>query len=130
MEKCIVRRITNLQTKLDPIKGKYFQTFIAGGLRLTTGNHYVEDQLGVVIPAGARVPNSILREMWLENKLAGAHRNKVRTKKMFGHLSEGIFYGQTWTNADGVTEKSSQWNDNWKEGDDVTAELGVTFPDV
>jgi hypothetical protein len=126
---CIVYPIRNLKTFFDEAKGKWFQTFDAGPFKLVTGKHYEEGQLGVVIPAGAIVPDDIAKEMWLYGKLAGKKRKRVAPKMMFGHRSEAIFYAATWTDDNGVLQHSSKWQFHWKEGDDVTACLGVTFND-
>ena len=128
-KRCIVRRVENLAVRINPMNGREYNTFIAGGYRLVTGNHYAEGQLGVIIPAGAIVPDNILEEMWLKDKLSGAKRNKVKVKTMCGYISEGIFYGRTWMDDQGVIRKSLLWKDTWLEGDDVTTQLGITFGD-
>jgi hypothetical protein len=126
---CIVYAIRNLKTVFDEAKGKWFQTFDAGPFKLVTGKHYEEGQLGVVIPANAIVPDDIAKEMWLYGKLAGKKRNRVAPKMMFGHRSEAIFYAERWTDEDGTLQRSNKWQTDWKEGDNVTAALGVTFRD-
>jgi hypothetical protein len=126
-KKCLVCRVKNLQVVRDG-NNRAFQVFNAGDYQLVTGVHYKEDQLGIVIPANATVPEHILIEMWLNGKLAGAKRNKVRAKLMAGHMSEGLFYGQVWFMGDpSNTKQSLLWQESWKEGDDVTDQLGVTF---
>jgi hypothetical protein len=128
MRSCRICRIANLQNHVSK-KGKEFQTFEAGGYKLVTGKHYKEGQLGIVIPPGAILPNNILEDMWLKGRLAGAKRNRVVAKTMFDQHSEAIFYGQEYED-NGVHIKSRAWNPDWKEGDDVSKELGVTFNDI
>lgn len=122
---CKVCKITNLQNHTGP-NGKEFQTFEAGGYKLVTGKHYKEGQLGIVIPPGAVLPDDILDDMWLRGRLAGAKRNRVVAKTMFGKLSEAIFYGSEYE-VDGKLVNSRAWNPAWTEGHDVTSEIGVTF---
>jgi hypothetical protein len=124
---CIVYRITNLHTHLDEQRNKTFQRFTCGPYQLVTGNHYVEDQLGVVIPAGAIVPDNISKEMWVYNRLGGKKKNRVMQKTMYNYQTDGLFYGRTWMDLDSTVKRGLLWNDAWKEGDDVTQELGVTF---
>lgn len=125
--RCTVCSISLLRDNVDEVKEKLFQTFEAGGYKLVTGSHYINGQLGVIIPIGAIVPDNITEEMWVKDKLGGKKRNRVVAKTMFGYPSEGLFYGRTWIDGDGIVRKALLWNDNWKVGDDVTKELGVTF---
>jgi hypothetical protein len=124
---CRVYKVSNLHTHLDEQHNKTFQRFTCGPYQLVTGNHYVEDQLGVVIPAGAIVPDNISKEMWVYNRLGGKKKNRVLQKTMYNYQTDGLFYGRTWVDLDSTVKKGLLWNDSWKEGDDVTQELGVTF---
>ena len=86
---------------------------------VVTGRHYAQGQLGFFIPDGAIVPDKLADEMWVQGKLAGAKRNRVRAREFKGVWSEGLFYGS----------QGDSWNPAWKPGDDVTKEVGVTFRD-
>jgi hypothetical protein len=124
--RCIIGKITNLVTLKDDKLGKEFQIFNAAGYKLVTGKHYVNNQLGIVIPPGFILPDNILDDMWLRGRLAGKKRNRVVAKLMFGIFSEAIFYGNEFTH-DGKLIKSPAWHDNWREGDDVTEEIGAVY---
>jgi hypothetical protein len=128
MKHCLVCKITNLQDHISE-QGKEFQTFEAGGYKLVTGKHYKEGQLGIVIPPGTVLPDNILEDMWLKGRLAGKKRNRVVAKQMFGMQSEAIFYGQEYEH-NGVPIKSRAWNPAWKDGDEVSKEIGASFKDV
>ncbi len=80
--------------------------------------HYYEGQLGFFIPAGAIVPDKLAEEMYVLGKLAGKKKNRVKASERDGERSEGLFYGS----------QGASWNPLWKEGDDVTNEVGVIFP--
>ena len=112
--KCIIAKITNLQTEVYDDSNKKFQIFEAAGYKLVTGYHYIDGELGVVIPAGAVVPDQLLKDMWLYGKLAGAKRNRVVSKKMFGYPSEAIFYGKRYFNEFGEFIDSPAWKDHWQ----------------
>ncbi len=129
MSKCLVYQISNLRTLFDEDKQKWFQVFNCGTANVVTGAHYTDGQIGVFIPAGAVVPDDILKDMWLYGRLAGKKRNRVVSKPMFGYPSEGIFYGDRYTNNEGVLILSPAWRSHWKIGDDVTEELGIKFYD-
>jgi hypothetical protein len=96
---------------------------------VVTGDHYDPVVLGFHIPVGATVPKELLEDMWLVGKLSGSKKNKVKAKNMGGVVSDGLFYGsQYYEIKDGqkVLVKSRAWNENWKVGDDVAEELGIT----
>lgn len=111
-----------------------YQVGQVAGRQVVTGKHYVDGQLGVFVPEGYLVPEGLLREMWLWNdaqrkgRLGGVRGNRVKSKVMDGVLSEGLFYGQTWFDWDGVLKSSERWNPSWVEGDHVGCELGVISP--
>jgi RNA ligase (TIGR02306 family) len=62
------------------------------------------------IPEAAIVPQPLLAEMGLTGRLAGPEKNRVKAVKLRGELSQGLVYPA---------------RPHWKEGDDVTAELGI-----
>ena len=62
------------------------------------------------IPEQAMLPDSLIEEMGLTGKLAGAQKNRVRAVKLRNVLSQGLCYPA---------------RDHWNEGDDVTSELGI-----
>ena len=101
--------------------------------KVVTGNHYEDGVLAVFIPEGCTVPEKLLREMWLWNEkqrkgtLCGKHGNKVRSKMIAGFPSPGLIYGRDWKD-NGVWKKGLEWNENWKIGDDVSADLGIVCP--
>jgi hypothetical protein len=101
-----------------------------GDHQVVVGVHYDEGTLGIFIPDGAIIPDKLAEEMWLKGKLAGKQKNRVKARPMRGERSDGLFYGSRFYEVkDGqqVWVESASWNHSWKEGDDVTAEIGVTF---
>lgn len=133
MSKCIVAKITNL--KPHP---KYSHLVVAqvAGHQVIVGNHYEEGTLGFFIPEGAIVPEKLLREMWLWNEgknigmLGGKQGNRVQARERGGVRSEGLFYGSCWWEATDSCQgwrTSASWKPHWKEGDDVTKAVGITF---
>lgn len=67
--------------------------------------------LAAYIPEQALVPQSLLREMGLEGKLAGKSKNRVKAIRLRGILSQGLVYPA---------------REEWQEGTDVTDILGIT----
>jgi RNA ligase (TIGR02306 family) len=63
------------------------------------------------IPEAAIVPENLLAEMGLTGRLAGPEKNRVKAVKLRGELSQGLVLAA---------------RPHWQEGDDVTAELGIT----
>ena len=62
--------------------------------------------------------------------MAGKHKNRVKANERGGVFSQGLFYGSRfWTLHEGtkVYQSSASWNPYWKDGDDVTSEIGVSF---
>jgi RNA ligase (TIGR02306 family) len=72
---------------------------------------FVDGDLVAYIPEQALVPLDLLREMGLEGKLAGKNRDRVKSVRLRGILSQGLVYPA---------------RDGWTEGQDVAAELGIT----
>lgn len=99
--------------------------------QLVVGNHYDDGILGIFIPDGAIVPDKLAEEMWVLGKLAGKKRNRVKARDFLGEFSAGLFYGSRFwiVGEDGQKEyqPGPSWNPDWIEGQDVTAEIGVTF---
>jgi len=62
------------------------------------------------IPEASIVPEPLVAEMGLTGRLAGAEKNRVKAVKLRGELSQGLALAA---------------RPHWKEGDDVTAELGI-----
>lgn len=62
------------------------------------------------IPEAALVPAALIAEMGLTGRLAGSEKNRVKAVKLRGALSQGLVLPA---------------RPHWKEGDDVTAELGI-----
>jgi len=62
------------------------------------------------IPEASIVPETLLAEMGLTGRLAGPEKNRLKAVKLRGELSQGLVYPA---------------RPHWKEGDDVTAELGI-----
>jgi RNA ligase (TIGR02306 family) len=62
------------------------------------------------IPEASLVPEPLLAEMGLAGRLAGPEKNRVKAVKLRGELSQGLVL---------------KARPHWKEGDDVTAELGI-----
>lgn len=72
---------------------------------------FVTGDLVAYIPEQAIVPDALLDELGLRGRLAGKEMNRVKAIKLRGVLSQGIVYPARAT---------------WSEGQDVTAELGIT----
>lgn len=85
-------------------------------------NVYQTGDLAVYIPEFAIVPDWMITELGLEGKLAGSNKNRVKTIKLRGVLSEGLVYptkGGVLSNLDTGESKLVV------EGDDVTEFLGI-----
>lgn len=101
------------------------------GEQLVVGNHYEEGTLGFHIPVGLGVPDKLLEEMWLKNKLSGPHRNIVTGRTVASVFSNGLFYGSKYfTEEKGILvyHTSPSWNAAWVIGDDIGADVGITVP--
>jgi len=125
--KCIIAPLINIQR--HPTLPHLCTATVAGN-NVVVGDHYDEGALGIFIPEGAIVPDKLAEEMWVKGRLAGKQKNRVKASKRDGAASDGLFYGSRfWTLKDGhkVYQDSASWNPAWKEGDDVTMEVGVTF---
>lgn len=72
---------------------------------------YKSGDLVVYIPEQALVPQSLLREMGLEGKLAGKLGNRVKAIRLRGILSQGLVYPA---------------RPEWQEGAEVSEILGIT----
>lgn len=104
------------------------------GHQVVVGRHYDDNILGFFIPEGAIIPDKLADEMWVKGRLAGKKGNRVKARDMHGVKSEGLFYGSYyWTKKEGyqhqVEVTSPSWNPDWKEGDDVSHEVGITYVD-
>ncbi len=62
------------------------------------------------IPEASLLPAALVEEMGLAGRLAGPEKNRVKAVKLRGALSQGLVLPA---------------RPKWKEGDDVTAELGI-----
>jgi hypothetical protein len=101
-----------------------------GGHQVVVGVHYEEGTLGIYIPEDAILPDDIAEDMWLKGKLAGSKKNRVKGRNFAGVFSDGLFYGKRFheeKDGEQVLVESRAWKPEWKEGDDVTAQIGVTF---
>lgn len=76
------------------------------------------DDLVIYFPIDSLLPESIISALGLEGKLSGPQRNRVKTVRLRGQISQGI-----------VAEPGlllTDWNNgNYHEGQDVTEQLGV-----
>lgn len=72
---------------------------------------YQPGDLAVYLCEGSVLPDSLLDEMGLTGKLAGANKNRVKATRLRGCLSQGILYPV---------------RPEWTEGQDVAEILGVT----
>lgn len=127
MTQCIIARLTNLR---DHPTISHLQLATVAGRQVVVGRHYDEGILGIFLPDGAVVPDKLAEEMWVKGKLAGKKGNRVKARERDGILSEGLFYGSIFwvVESEGkVYNKGPSWNPAWTEGQDVTAEIGVTF---
>jgi hypothetical protein len=126
-KQCLVYPITNLRKHPD---ADHLQIANAGPHQIVVGVHYDEGTLGIFLPDGAIIPDKLADEMWVKGKLAGKQKNRVKARAMRGVQTEGLFYGSRFfEDKDGTRQlvESASWNPVWKAGDDVTAEIGVTF---
>lgn len=73
-------------------------------------DQFQDGDLVAYIPEGSVVPNSLLKEMGLEGKLAGSNNNRVKAVRLRGVLSQGLCYPA---------------KAGWGEGQDVTEELEI-----
>jgi hypothetical protein len=108
--RCVVAPITNIRPHPEL---SHLKVAEVAGHQVITGDHYVEGQLGVFIPAGTIVPDELADEMWVLGKLGGNKRNKVKSTVRAGVRSEGLFYA----------DYGVRWNNDWIVGQDVTEEL-------
>lgn len=88
--------------------------------------------LGVYIPEGSVVPEWILEQIGLKDKLAGPQKNRVKAMKLRGILSQGLIYPvKRITPGDNpnIHEVVYGSADDWiliEEGQDVQEYLGIT----
>ncbi len=125
MNKVIIGRI-----QLQNIPDSTLKKGTIDGHTVVVGDHYDNNTLGFFIPEDAIVPDKLAEDMWVKGKLAGKKGNRVKARVMDGVLSEGLFYGANyWVKKDSqfVEVDSPSWNPNWKEGQDITEETGITF---
>lgn len=138
MKSCPVGYLTKIRP--HPTKPTLQIGEIAGH-QVVVGDHYEEGNLGFYIPPGAVLPQRILSDMWLWNsehnkgRLAGKRGDRVKAREMDGVMSDGLFYGAYYFNRNDedydfdnyhpITTQS--WNEDWVDGQDVSAELGITF---
>lgn len=125
---CTVGRITLVDHPTNPS----LQIGVVCGHQVVVGRHFDEGTLGFFIPAGAIVPDVLAYDMWVWGRLAGKKRNRVKVSKRDGVVSEGLFYGSRYyATSFGDDEKTycevPRWNMEWVEGQDVAAEVGITF---
>ena len=83
---------------------------ISGYRSVVKLGEFEEGQLVAYIPEGAVIPPELLREMGLENYLAGPLHNRVKAIRLRGILSQGL----VWPVPDA------------QEDEDVTERLGIT----
>jgi hypothetical protein len=128
---CKVGRLVNIRP--HPSNPKLKVAEIDGHL-LIVGDHYEEGNLGFYIPPGALLPIPILKDMWLWNeelqkgRLGGKKGNRCTAKEREGVVSDGLFYGAYYFDAEKRIETPS-WKPEWQEGHDVSSDLGITFAD-
>ncbi len=67
------------------------------------------------IPEQAILPDTLIQELGLQGRLAGAAQNRVKALRLRGVLSQGLCVSA---------------RDHWAVGQDVTAELGITKHEV
>jgi RNA ligase (TIGR02306 family) len=81
---------------------------------------YQVGDLVVYFPIDSVLPPQVITAIGLEGKLSGAERNRVKTIKLRGAISQGVVANPF--------EVIPDWaaKDDWHEGQDVTALLGVT----
>jgi hypothetical protein len=128
--KCIVGRI-HLRDHPDPS----LKIGEINGHQVVVGNHYEDGTLGFFIPDGAIVPDKLAEEMWVKGRLAGKQKNRVKARKFKGVHSDGLFYGSRYFLPTSTLSKlrgktyhdSPSWKPEWKEGDDVTEQVGIIF---
>lgn len=136
--RCLVGSLTNLHP--HPTRPDLRIGYIHGH-RVVVGDHYDEGNRGFHIPIGAVIPEKLLREMWLWNsdtgkgRLSGKKGNVVKAKEMDGVTSDGLFYGAYYFNREDKDYDAhsiepittASWNEQWVPGQDVAAEVGITF---
>lgn len=127
MKACIVGRLQDLRQ--HPM-AKHLDVAIINGNQVVVGKHYENNQLGFFIPEGAIVPDKLLAEMWLydyekgRGMLSGKRGNVVKARELHGVRSDGLFYGASYIH-EGKKVISPSWNEEWKEGEDVSTDVGV-----
>jgi RNA ligase (TIGR02306 family) len=111
-----------------PIAGAdVIETVTVGDYRsIVKRGEYKPGDLVAYIPESAIVPASLLQEMGLEGKLAGAGKNRVKAIKLRGTLSQGLVYPMS-----GVCKKKEErgqtaWQTAVAEGENVAELLGIT----
>ena len=83
---------------------------IGGYCSIVRKGQFADGDLVAYIPEQAIVPDSILEELGLTGRLAGAKANRVKAIRLRGVLSQGICYPA---------------RPGWRLGQDVTEELGI-----
>lgn len=103
---------------------------LSNGVKLVVGDHYEVGTPGIFIRDGVIVPDKLLVEMWLWNeqlnkgRLAGSMGNRVKSRKIAGIDSEGLFYGAYYFHG-GQRIESPSWNTIWSIGDEVGDQIGI-----
>jgi hypothetical protein len=126
-KRCVVAPI---HFKSDHPTADFLQVAEVAGHQIVVGRHYDEGTLGVFFPDGAVISQKLAEEMRVAGRLAGKQKNRVKARDFLGVFSEGLFYGSVFFDVvDGVKvyASGSSFDPDWVEGQDVTAELGVTF---
>jgi hypothetical protein len=142
--------------RFDTGLGSLYDPSLPDLQNLVTGKHYAVGDLGVWLRPGASIPGWLAHDLWLvgkEKASAGGYRFTVREIPLRGVPSPGLWIGsfyQSDTSAQshdharelqehgGVeTWREGQswitpayWNDQWRLGDAVDAELGIQPAEV
>lgn len=123
---CFIYPLTNIRTHPT---ATHLDVANCGPHQVIIGRHYDEGTLGIFIPDGSIVPKKLATEMWVLGRLSGSKKNRVKTRLKEGVRTDGLFYGSRFYLLDGeqrVYQSGPSWNPDWKIGDDVTAQIGVT----
>lgn len=118
--------------------------FPIGYESLVTGKHYRVGDLGIWLQPGAWIPGQLAYELWMVGKQRASEPFEVREIEIRGVASPGLWCGRWYRNdsskesrlrADELARgggqvvdgwiKWARWNDAWRPGDIVDAELGI-----
>lgn len=114
---------------------------------VVTGPHYRAGQRGVWISPGSIIPGYLAEDLWLCGRGGSNQWHEIGEKNMRGIVSPGMFCGEIYQKVRSDSRSVERyeklksegaapdpfsdwitwpfWRDHWKDGEDVSAYLGI-----